>query len=42
MVGVKMLPDELAALDAWISEQRDPKLTRPEAARRLMAAGLKV
>jgi hypothetical protein len=31
----------LAALDAWISRQKDPELTRPEAIRRLVELGLK-
>lgn len=43
-VGVRLQPDLLAALDAWISEQRgviapDP-LSRPEAIRRLVADAL--
>jgi hypothetical protein len=32
--------DVLAALDAWIAKQREP-LSRPEAIRRLVEAGLK-
>jgi hypothetical protein len=32
----------LAALDAWISRQKDPELTRPEAIRRLVELGLTV
>lgn len=36
LIGIRMLPDLLAALDAWIGNQPDPKPTRPEAARRLI------
>jgi hypothetical protein len=35
-----MQPPQMAALDAWIAKQREP-LTRPEAIRRLVEAGLK-
>lgn len=38
LVGVRLQPDQLAALDHWISEQGDPKPTRPEAVRRLLDA----
>jgi hypothetical protein len=34
-VLVKVPPDELAELDAWIAAQDDPKPTRPEALRQL-------
>lgn len=44
-VGVRMQPDLLAAVDAWIAEQggRIPpeELTRPEAVRRLAAEALR-
>jgi hypothetical protein len=33
-------PNPLAALDAWIARQREP-MSRPEAIRRLVEAGLK-
>jgi hypothetical protein len=33
LIGVRMPSDELAALDAWIATQPDPKPTRPEALR---------
>ncbi len=33
MIGVRVQDDELAALDAWIAAQPDPKPTRPEALR---------
>lgn len=37
-----MLDDRIAALDAWISAQKEPDLTRPEAIRRLVELGLTV
>lgn len=39
-VMVRMLSAELAALDAWITRQDDPKLTRPVALRRLAMAAI--
>jgi hypothetical protein len=39
-VGVRMLDRPLAALDAWIANQKDPELSRPEAIRRLVEIGL--
>jgi hypothetical protein len=41
VVGVRMLNQPLAAVDAWISKQKEPDLTRPEAIRRLVEIGLK-
>lgn len=38
-VMVKLLPDELARLDEWRSEQT-PEPSRPEGIRRLMKQGL--
>jgi hypothetical protein len=38
-LNVRMPPGELAALDAWIAEQADPKPTRPEALRILARGG---
>jgi hypothetical protein len=38
-IMVRVQPDQLAALDAWISAQDDPP-TRPEAIRRLVDLGL--
>ncbi len=35
-IGVRLLPPDLFALDAWISRQPDPKPTRPDAIRRLV------
>ena len=40
-IGVRMLDQPLAALDAWITRQKEPALTRPEAIRRLVELGLK-
>lgn len=40
-IGVRVPPDQLASLDEWIAERREPSLTRPEAIRRLIEAGLK-
>lgn len=42
MVGVRLQPDMLAALDALIAEQPDPKPTRPEAVRQVLATALNV
>jgi len=39
LLGVRLQPDQLVALDAWISTQPDAP-TRPEAVRRLIAAAL--
>jgi hypothetical protein len=39
-VGVRLPPDRLAPLDAWIGQHQDPKPTRPEAIRRLIELGL--
>ena len=40
-VVVRLQPDALAVLDAWIDSQPDPKPSRPEAIRRLVADKLK-
>jgi hypothetical protein len=39
-VMVRLQPPQMAALDAWIAKQPEP-VTRPEAIRRLIEAGLK-
>jgi len=39
-LSVRVPPDQLAELDAWIKAQPDPKPSRPEAMRRLVAAAL--
>jgi hypothetical protein len=38
-IGVRMLPDQLEQLDAWIASQAG-EMTRPEAIRRLVSLGL--
>jgi hypothetical protein len=40
LVGVRLPPDELAALDAWIATQDDPRPSRPEAIRHHLKRGL--
>jgi len=41
-IGVRMLDDRIAVLDAWIKKQNDVDLSRPEAIRRLVELGLTV
>jgi hypothetical protein len=41
-VLVKMHDRHLDALDSWITKQREPGLSRPEAIRRLVEIGLSV
>jgi hypothetical protein len=40
-IGLRLPPDDLAAVDAWIAKRKDPDLSRPEAIRRLVELGLK-
>jgi hypothetical protein len=40
-VHLRVLPDQSAAIAAWMSKQKEPDLTRPEAIRRLVELGLK-
>lgn len=40
-IMVRVYPDQLAALDAWISAQSDPKPSRPEAIRKALGEHLK-
>jgi hypothetical protein len=40
-VHLRILPDQSAAIDAWITKQKEPDLSRPEAIRRLVELGLK-
>ena len=40
-VHLRVLPDQSAAIDAWIKRQNEPDLSRPEAIRRLVERGLK-
>jgi hypothetical protein len=42
LIGVRLLDMPLAMLDAWISKQKEPDLSRPEAIRRLVELGLTV
>jgi hypothetical protein len=35
LVGVRLPPPELAALDEWIAKHAEPRPSRPEALRRL-------
>jgi len=37
---LRILPAELAAIDAWIGDQSAPEPTRPEAIRRLVQQAL--
>jgi len=39
-IGVRLQPDQLAALDRWIEAQPEPRPTRPEAIRQLLAERL--
>jgi hypothetical protein len=39
LIGVRLHPDDVAALDAWVSSQADQP-SRPEAMRRLLRAAL--
>ena len=41
-ITVRMPPSQLAPLDAWIADQPDPKPSRPEAVRQLVAKALRV
>lgn len=41
LIGVRILPDLLTALDEWIAGQEEPKPTRPEAVRRILRAALR-
>jgi hypothetical protein len=40
LTGVRLPPDEAAAVDNWIAGQKEP-LSRPEAIRRLLKIALK-
>lgn len=39
-IGLRLPPDNLAAVDAWIATQCEQNLSRPEAIRRLVEIGL--
>jgi hypothetical protein len=40
-VHLRVLPDQAAAIAAWMKRQKEPELTLPEAIRRLVELGLK-
>lgn len=40
LVGVRLQPPDLAALDAWIAAQPEPSPSRPEAVRQLVNFGI--
>jgi hypothetical protein len=40
-IGLRLPPDNLARVDAWIAKRKEPDLSRPEAIRRLVELGLK-
>jgi hypothetical protein len=40
-IGLRLPPDDLAAVDAWIAKRKEPELSRPEAIRRLVEMGLR-
>ena len=41
-VHLRILPDQFAAIKAWIKQQKETDLSRPEAIRRLVGLGLTV
>jgi hypothetical protein len=40
-IHLRVLPQQSADIDAWITKQKEPDLSRPEAIRRLVELGLK-
>jgi metal-responsive CopG/Arc/MetJ family transcriptional regulator len=42
LIGVRLQPELLDAVDAWIAKQAPPPPTRPEAIRAMVAAFLKL
>ena len=40
MIGVRLQPDQLAAVNLWIAAQPEPRPSRPEAMRRLIEQAL--
>lgn len=40
LIGVRLQPDQLAALDRWIEGQEEPRPSRPEAIRQLIDKAL--
>ena len=41
LIHLRVLPDQSAAIKAWIKKQQESDLSRPEAIRRLVELGLK-
>jgi hypothetical protein len=41
LIGVRLQPRQLKALDAWVAKQKPP-ITRPEAIRALLTEALRV
>lgn len=41
MVGVRLQPEQLGALDAWIEGQEEPRPSRPEAIRLLIDVAMR-
>jgi hypothetical protein len=39
-IHLTLLPDQLSVLDLWITKQREPDLSRPEAIRRMLNVAL--
>jgi hypothetical protein len=39
-IHLRILPEQSAAVDAWITKQKEPQLSKPEAIRRLVDLGL--
>jgi hypothetical protein len=40
LIGVRLRPQHIAALDAWRRQEDEGRISRPEAVRRLMLKGL--
>ena len=40
VIGVRLYPEMQVELEAWIADQPDPKPSKPEAIRRLVAVAL--
>lgn len=40
VIGVRLYPDDQAALEEWIAQQEPPKPSKPEAIRRLVRTAL--
>ena len=40
LIGVRLRPQHIAALDEWRRQENEGRMSRPEAVRRLMFSGL--